>query len=125
MTNLTDLGDDNTPNLEQMLQIAETTLREGNKQGARILIQQVLDQDKHNDRAWVLFAAATDDPTDRRRFLRTALHVNPNNKAAQRALAKMKKARSHAENQALYFGMIGLIIALLVAAAACVIIFIM
>lgn len=124
MTNVTDMGDENAPNLEQLLQIAETTLRQGNKDGARVLIQQVLDQDKRNDRAWVLFAAATDDPTDRRRYLRTALHVNPNNQAAQRALAKMKKARTRSENQALYYGMIGLVAALLIAAVACVIIFV-
>lgn len=111
---------DSTANLEDLLQIATTSLKEGNKPGARVLIQQVLDTDKHNDRAWVLMAAATDDPVDRQRYLKTALRLNPNNKAAKKALDKMKKARNSAENQALYYGTIGLAIVLVIAVLACI-----
>lgn len=111
---------DSTANLEDLLQIATTSLKEGNKTGARVLIQQVLDADKHNDRAWVLMAAATDDPVDRQRYLKTALRLNPNNKSAKKALDKMKKARNTSESQALYYGTIGLAIVLVIAVLACI-----
>ncbi len=125
MTTLGDLNGGEAPNLEEMLQIAASTLKQGSREGATVLIQQVLEEDKRNDRAWVLLAAATTNPVDRRRYLRTALHINPNNQAAQRALQKMKKAQVSSENQALWYGSIGLAIVLVIAAIACVLVFIM
>lgn len=109
-----------TPNLEDLLQFATTTLREGNKQGAQVLLQQVLEADKRNDRAWVLLAFTTDDLVDRRRCLKTALRLNPNNTAAKRALAKMKSVRTKSESKAMYYGTIGLVIVLLAAVIGCV-----
>jgi thioredoxin-like negative regulator of GroEL len=108
------------PNLEDLLQFATTTLKQGNKQGAQVLIQQVLEADKRNDRAWVLMAFTTDDPIDRRRCLKTALRLNPNNTSAKRALDKMKKVRTRSDDKTMYYGTIGLIIILLAAVIACV-----
>jgi hypothetical protein len=108
------------PNLEDLLQFATTTLKQGNKQGAQVLLQQVLEADKRNDRAWVLMAFTSDDPVDRRRCLKTALRLNPNNTAAKRALEKMKKVRTKSDSKAMYYGTIGLVIVLLAAVIACV-----
>lgn len=114
------IEDDNSPNLEDLLQIAATTLKSGNRQSAQVLIQQVIEADKHNDRAWVMMAYTTADPVERQRYLRTALRLNPENKAAKRALEKMENTRTKAESQAMYYGMIGLVIVLVLAAVACV-----
>jgi thioredoxin-like negative regulator of GroEL len=108
------------PNLEQLLQMAASTLKRGNQEGARVLVQQVLDADNRNDRAWVLLAYTTNSLVDRRRYLRTALRLNPENKAAKRGLDKLKQARSKSENQAMYYGTIGLVIVLVITVIACV-----
>jgi uncharacterized protein YacL len=52
--------------------------------------------------------------------LRTALRLNPENKAAKRGLDKLKQARSKSENQAMYYGTIGLVIVLVITVIACV-----
>lgn len=112
--------EDDSPNLEDLLQIAATTIKQGNRQGARVLLQQVLDSDKHNDRAWVLMAYTTNDNLERQRYLRTALRLNPNNQAAQRALEKIDITRTKSESQAMYYGTVGLLVLLALVAIACI-----
>ncbi len=122
MVNLHSVTDDDAPNLEELLQMATTSLRQGNTQGAYVMVQQVLDADKHNDRAWVLMAYTTQNPVDRRRYLRTALRLNPENKAARRGLEKMKRSRTKTESRVLYYGTVGLVVLLAVAVIACVLV---
>ncbi|PJF43745.1 MAG: hypothetical protein CUN55_07485 [Phototrophicales bacterium] len=110
------------PNLEELLQIATTTLKQGNKQGAEVIIRQVIEADKYNDRAWVLLAGTTDDPLERRRWLQQALRINPNNQTARRALEKMEQVQANVKDLTVYYGTIGLVIALAMLALACVLV---
>jgi Tfp pilus assembly protein PilF len=105
-----------------LLQLAIATAKQGNRQGARVLLQQVLDADKHNDRAWLWMAYTSTNLVDRRRYLRTVLRLNPNNKAAQSALAKMQQQRVNVETRTKQYGIIALALLVLVVAVACLLI---
>ena len=115
-------GDLNTPNLEELLQIATTTLKQGNKEGAEVIVRQILEADKYNDRAWVILAFTTDDPTKRRQWLNQALRLNSNNKAAARALEKMNRKKTNVKDRTILYGTIGIVLALGMAALTCVLI---
>ena len=78
--------DVNIPNLEQLMQLGIQTARQGNKENARVIFQQVLDSDSHNERAWLWMAAVAETPVDRVRYLNTVLRINPQNRTAQREL---------------------------------------
>jgi Tfp pilus assembly protein PilF len=114
--------DASTPNLEQLLQLGIQTARNGNKQNARMIFQQVLDADKLNERAWIWMAAVAETPVDRARYLKTVLQINPNNPTALRELRQMEHKRDTSNSQVLVYGGIALAIILLLVAVAIVII---
>ncbi len=99
-------GDANSPNLEQLLQLGIRAAREGNKQNARVIFQQVLDSDKGNERAWLWMASVAENDIDRRRFLETVLRINPRNEKAKQYLASMENRKATSENRTLVRGLI-------------------
>ncbi len=105
-TATTETGD--VPNLEQLMQIGIQTAKQGNKQNARVIFQQILDQDKQNERAWLWMARVAQTPRDRVRYLNTVLRINPNNATALQELERMKQRQLTSNSQALRYGMIGL-----------------
>lgn len=115
----------NTPNLEELLQIAMSTLKQGNKQGAEVIIRQVLEADKYNDRAWVLLAFTTDDAVQKRRWLNQALRLNPNNTAATKALEKLDRKRTNVNDRTILIGTMGIVAALGLAVVACVLVLVL
>lgn len=122
MRNIGMSSSDKTANLEDLLQLAISHARQGNKQGARVLLEQVLAADKHNDRAWLWMAYTSSSDVDRRRYLRTVLQLNPNNKAARQALDKMQHQRQKSEARTRQFGVLVLAILVFIIAAACLIV---
>jgi hypothetical protein len=112
---------ENAPNLENLLQLGIARAKGGNRAGARVLLQQVLDADKQNDRAWLWMAYVTDKDVDRRRFLRTAIRLNPKNQAAKRALDRLDRAQNASKNRTMVYGSMALAGLILFAALACVI----
>ena len=98
----------NTPNLEQLLQLGIQTARAGNKTNARMIFQQILDQDPENERAWLWMAAVAATPIDRIRFLNTVLRINPNNQRAVAELEKMKQRKESSNTKVIRFGLFGL-----------------
>lgn len=113
-------GNPNKPNLEQLMQLGIQTARTGNKQNARMIFQQVLDQDKENERAWLWMAAVAETPMERLRYLNTVLHINPGNQTALRQLEKMKIKKETSNSQVIRYGFIGL--SIVVVLLACVIV---
>jgi thioredoxin-like negative regulator of GroEL len=99
---------DNQPNLEQLMQMGIQTARAGNKANARMMFQQVLEQDAENERAWLWMAAVAATPTDRIRYLNAVLHINPNNQRAQSELEKMKQRKETSNTKVIRYGFIGL-----------------
>ncbi|HEX3050242.1 MAG TPA: hypothetical protein VHP83_06260 [Aggregatilineaceae bacterium] len=104
------------PNLEQLMQLGIQTARQGNRQNARMIFQQILDADAQNERAWLWMAAVAENPADRFRYLTTVLRINPNNPTAQRELEKLKKRETSNTSQVLLYGGVGLAFLLLMIA---------
>lgn len=79
----------------------------GNKDAARIAFEQVLTQDKRNERAMMWMAKLADSKSERKKWLDRVLLVNPDNEAAKSALKKIAYKRSAKENRTLLiFGMV-------------------
>ena len=110
------------PGVEQLLQMAITNAKQNNQDGAKVILRQVLKQDKRNDRAWMWLAYIENDPVQRRRFLENAVRINPSNQAAQKALNKIKNKKANRENRTLLYGGIALVLLVMVTAAACAIV---
>jgi Tfp pilus assembly protein PilF len=105
------------PNREELLQMGIRAAKSGNKDGARIFFEQVLSQDRRNERAMMWMAKlAGEDKTTRKKWLERALQVNPDNEQARDALKRMNYSNSAQENRTLLiFGMItGVLIVLAV-----------
>lgn len=98
--------DPDTLNLEHLLQLGINSAKQGNREGARMLFQQVLDSDKRNERAWMWMASISDNEIDRRRFLETALQLNPKNEQARKYLTSMDNARIGSENTSMRLGLL-------------------
>lgn len=108
--------------VEQLLRMGIETAKQGNKQGARVLLQQVIQEDKRNDRAWMWMAYVENDPVQRRRYLENAVRINPSNDSAKKALAKMNRSQESDQNKTLVYG--GLVLAgvLVLTILACIIV---
>jgi Tfp pilus assembly protein PilF len=107
------------PNLENLLQLGITAAKDGNKEGARVLLKQVLDMNKKNDRAWVWLASVAESNQQRRQYLETALKYNPQNEQAQKALQKISAKRSNKEQRTLMIGVFVLLLVLVLTAFVC------
>jgi hypothetical protein len=106
-------GEPNVPNLEDLLRLGITTAKAGNKEGARVIFQQVIANDKRNERAWLWLASVEDSPIERRRILQTVLEMNPNNANARKLLAAMDNVVASGEKQSMIIGvriLIGLVV---------------
>lgn len=109
---------DQTPNLEQLMQLGVQATRSGNKANARMIFQQILERDRENERAWLWMAAVAETPTDRVRFLKTVLRINPNNQTALAELEKMKTRSATSNTQVIRYGAMVLILLLFLAVLA-------
>jgi hypothetical protein len=116
---VTDSNDSaNIPNLEQLMQLGILTARKGNKPNARVIFQQILDEDKQNERAWLWMAAIAETNEDRIRFLNTVLQISPNNQTALRELKRMQQKQVSSNTLVLRYGLMTLVfIAVLIACA--------
>lgn len=112
-------GNVSKPNLEQLMQLGIQTARAGHRQNARMIFQQVLDQDKENERAWLWMAAVAETPMERLRYLNTVLHINPNNQTALQQLEMMKQKKESSNSKVIRYGFIG--ISIVIVLLACVI----
>ncbi len=98
---------ENEPNLEELMALGIQTARQGNKQNARVLFEQILDRDPQNERAWLWMAAVAATPADRIRFLNTVLRLNPNNTTAQRELNQLQQNKETSNSQVIVYGAVG------------------
>jgi len=77
------------PNREELLQMAIRAAKNGQKQGARVMLRKVLAEDKRNERAMIWMAKLTANPEKRRKWLDRVLKVNPDNMSAQQEMDRM------------------------------------
>jgi thioredoxin-like negative regulator of GroEL len=95
------------PNREELLQMGIRAAKAGNRDGARTLFEQVLNQDKRNERAMMWMAKIAESKVERKKWLDRVLQVNPDNQGAKDALRKIAYRRSAKENRTLLvFGMV-------------------
>ncbi|HLA43137.1 MAG TPA: hypothetical protein VJZ27_06870 [Aggregatilineales bacterium] len=110
------------PNLEKRLQIGITAARGGNREAAQMVFQEVLKEDRKNERAWLWLAFVTEDVQKRQQYLETVLKINPNNSAAQKALNKYSRKRALSEQRTLVIGVVVLLLVLTVSACLCLVV---
>lgn len=103
---------DNSPNREELLQLAINAAQAGNKDSARVMFRQVLNEDSRNERAMMWLAKLAESRAERREWLTRVLQVNPRQQSARDALRRMDYKRSARDNRVLVF--YGLIATLLV-----------
>lgn len=94
-------GEAQTPNREELLQLAINAARAGNRRPARLMFEQVLKEDSNNERAMMWMAKIAESKAERREWLKRVLSVNPNNETARDALKRMAYRRSAKDNRVL------------------------
>lgn len=87
-------GDFNT--LEAKLNAGVAAARNGNKDEARRLLQEVVEEDQNIERAWLALASVVSTTSERRTCLENVLALNPNNEKARSALERLEAAESSA-----------------------------
>jgi Tfp pilus assembly protein PilF len=104
-----------SPNREDLLQLAISAARRGDKESARMMFNQILAEDATNERALMWMAKLADTREETALWLNRALAVNPTNQVALDALAKMKNKSSARDNRLLVlFGVVvGVLVVLL------------
>ncbi|MBL8118240.1 MAG: tetratricopeptide repeat protein [Anaerolineae bacterium] len=114
------------PNREELLQMGIRAAKSGNNDGARIFFEQVLGQDRRNERAMMWMAKiTTDNKAERKKWLERVLEVNPDNQQAKDALKKIVYKKTANENRTLLlFGVVaGVLIVLAIVVVAGILIF--
>ena len=91
----------NQPNREELLMMAETTAKRGQREPARMMFRRVLEQDKRNERAMIWLARLAKTQKERQQWLERIVAINPHNEVAQKQLDKMAYRHAAKENRAL------------------------
>lgn len=96
-----------SPNREELLQMGIRAAKAGNKDAARLAFEQILAQDRKNERAMMWMAKIADTAPERKQWLERVLSLNPDNESARTALQKITYQNSAKENRTLLiFGVI-------------------
>jgi len=90
-----------TPNKLDLLRMAKEAVQNGQREPARMMLEQVLRQDEREVRAMLWMAKLARTPEERTTWLNRVLDVDPDNKTASRALRKMEN-RDVAQRNRLY-----------------------
>jgi hypothetical protein len=79
-----------SPDHQEKLRQAVELARGGDRQEARRLVEEVLQDDEENARAWLLLARLTDNVDEKRMALTTVLQLSPGNQRAQEMLDQLE-----------------------------------
>lgn len=91
------------PDNKELLNQGIEAARNGDKETARKLFEEVLENDDKNVKAWMLLYRVVDDITEKRICLTTILQLEPDNEKAREALEKLdaKSAQTKADEEVL------------------------
>jgi hypothetical protein len=109
-----DSGEAKNPNLEDLMRLGIRTAKNGNRDNARVIFQQILSTDKRNVGAWLWMAALAEDNMKRRAYLETVLRLQPNNPTAKKQLAALDSAVTTGENASLRMGVTIVVVLIIV-----------
>lgn len=76
---------------EQLLAWAKAALRDGKRKEAQDALMQIVEEDQYHEDAWLWLANAMETEDERRTCLENVLVINPENRAAQQALAALDR----------------------------------
>lgn len=76
---------------DELMRQAEAAYRSGNKQEARRLLDQIINQNERHERAWLLLSAVVDSLEDQQLCLENVLAINPANVPASKGLETVKQ----------------------------------
>ena len=79
-------------NTQQLLRDAITAAREGDKARARLLLEEIVEQDDQNEKAWYWLASVAETDEDRILYLNNVIAINPNNDRARSVLHQIEVA---------------------------------
>jgi hypothetical protein len=68
---------------------------EGRQEAARELLLRVIEQDEHNEQAWLWLSGAVDDPEDQKVALENVLAINPHSQPAHEGLEFLRRRAQH------------------------------
>jgi Tfp pilus assembly protein PilF len=92
----------NQPNREELFRMAVNAAKQGNAEGARVMFNQILQEDKKHDRAMIWMAKLSRSKDERTRWLNRVLEIDPENEQAKSALAKMDYRERATQNRTLF-----------------------
>jgi thioredoxin-like negative regulator of GroEL len=108
----------NTPNREELLQLAIRAAQNGNRESARVMFRQVLSEDRDNERALMWMAKLATSRSERRQWLQRVVQVNPLQQSARDALRRMDYKSSARDNRVLlFYGVIAVLLVVIFVAA--------
>ncbi|MCA9912692.1 MAG: hypothetical protein KC496_05070 [Anaerolineae bacterium] len=79
-----------TPSTSELLRLGIQAAKEGNRQAAQMMLQQVVTKDRENIRAMLWLAKIAPDLETRTSWLQRVLQIDPNNETAIKALTKQE-----------------------------------
>ena len=91
-----------SPNKNELYRMAIEAVKNGQKQPARMMFQQILQQDNRNTRVMMWMAKISNTTEERAKWLQQVLKVDPKNKDAKKAFAKIEN-KGNANRNRLYF----------------------
>lgn len=104
-------------NNEEMINLANRAIQDGNPDGARVMLRQVLQRDQRNERALLLMARISKTPREQETFLNRVLKLNPDNETAQKMLKKLEYRSQASQNRTLLFFGVVIVVMLIVTIA--------
>lgn len=84
---------------QDKLRLGIEAAREGDKETARDLLSQVVEEDETNVQAWMWLSRIVDDIDEKRIYLTTILQLDPGNDYAQNALDKLEARAEGKKNK--------------------------
>lgn len=82
-------------NVQRLLRDAVTAQREGDRDRARVLLEQVVELDPQNEKGWFWLASVVRSDEERLIYLGNVVHINPNNERAKALLAQLEHKTEH------------------------------
>lgn len=86
--------------LQDWLEAGIAAAKAGEREKARALFMKVIEADEENEKAWLWLSGVVENDEDRRICLENVLTLNPDNKAAQKGMAKLGVSAPEANSEA-------------------------
>src|SRR5215468_2363707 len=82
------------PDVEGLVQKGIAAIKAGRKAEARRLLEQAVEIDVYNEKAWLWLSAAVDTLDEQQICLANVIEINPNSEKAKKGLAAINSARN-------------------------------